>query len=197
MGIREVVLPGHSWVVGDGKSIRFWKDKWLSRKALIDEVIGDPPFGLESVLVTDLWREGAGWDLNNISPWVSNATQLELAAVVVDNFTGACDRLSWGETSDGRFTVSSAYALITRDDAPKVNNESFYNRLWRVIAPERVKTFLWMVSNQVIMTNAERYRRHLGDSAVCPVCKGGIETILHVLRDCPAMSGIWLRIVPA
>ena len=25
--------------------------------------------------------------------------------------------------------------------------------------------------------------------------KGGVETILHVLRDCPAMEGIWNRFV--
>jgi len=36
----------------------------------------------------------------------------------------------------------------------------------------------------------------LCDSEVCQVCKGGVETILHVLRDCPSMSGIWSRIVP-
>ncbi|KAL9281726.1 putative ribonuclease H [Arabidopsis thaliana] len=36
----------------------------------------------------------------------------------------------------------------------------------------------------------------MGDSRVCQVCKGGEETILHVLRDCPAMAGIWYRLVP-
>lgn len=46
------------------------------------------------------------------------------------------------------------------------------------------------------MTNYERFRRHIGDTEVCPICKGGIESILHVLRDCPAMAGVWLRIVP-
>lgn len=46
------------------------------------------------------------------------------------------------------------------------------------------------------MTNMERYRRHLCVSSVCPVCKGGEETIIHVLRDCPAMLGIWTRISP-
>lgn len=45
------------------------------------------------------------------------------------------------------------------------------------------------------MTNAERHRRHLSGTDVCQVCKGGVETILHVLRDCPAMEGIWNRLV--
>ncbi|CAA7049015.1 unnamed protein product [Microthlaspi erraticum] len=46
------------------------------------------------------------------------------------------------------------------------------------------------------MTNVERHRRHLSISGVCQVCKGGEETIIHILRDCPAMEGIWRRLVP-
>ena len=48
-----------------------------------------------------------------------------------------------------------------------------------------------------IPSQYKRYRRHLSGTDVCQVCKGGIETILHVLRDCPAMRGIWDRFVPA
>lgn len=46
------------------------------------------------------------------------------------------------------------------------------------------------------MTNLERFRRHLSNSSTCSVCNGGVETIMHVLRDCPAMAGVWERIVP-
>lgn len=49
----------------------------------------------------------------------------------------------------------------------------------------------------MLMTNTERQRRHLCDSGICSVCKGGEETIIHIIRDCPAMSGIWTRLVPA
>ncbi|CAA7036500.1 unnamed protein product [Microthlaspi erraticum] len=74
--------------------------------------------------------------------------------------------------------------------------EAFFDRIWTVVVPERVRLFLWLVAHQVIMTNVERKRRHIGDSDVCVVCKGDFETIIHTLRDCPAMAGIWERIVP-
>ena len=195
-GLREVVYPGHSWVIGDGKSIKFWTDRWLFNKPLIEDVVGHLPMGYERLVIKDLWQEGGGWDLSRIAPWVSEEKRMELAAVVVDNFTGAKDRLSWGESADGKFTVSSAYAFVTRKIYQTQDLESFYRRVWRVVAPERVRTFLWMVSNQILMTNAERARRHLYDSDICTVCKGGVESILHVLRDCPAMAGIWQQIIP-
>ena len=45
------------------------------------------------------------------------------------------------------------------------------------------------------MTNMERKRRHLSDNGMCQLCKNGDETILHVLRDCPAAMGLWRRLV--
>ncbi|CAA7025020.1 unnamed protein product [Microthlaspi erraticum] len=75
--------------------------------------------------------------------------------------------------------------------------KAMFDRVWHVVAPERTRVFLWLVVHQAIMTNMERQRRHLSDTGVCQVCRGGEESILHVLRDCPAMDGIWRRIVPA
>lgn len=74
--------------------------------------------------------------------------------------------------------------------------ERFFEKVWKVVAPERVKVFLWLVAHQVILTNEERVRRRMGDSAVCPVCRGATESIIHVLRDCPTMAEIWIRLVP-
>ncbi|CAA7029707.1 unnamed protein product [Microthlaspi erraticum] len=73
---------------------------------------------------------------------------------------------------------------------------ALFKRIWQVVVPERVRTFFWLGVHQVLMTNSERQRRHLSMSGVCQVCKGGEETILHVLRDCPAIHEIWSRIVP-
>lgn len=47
------------------------------------------------------------------------------------------------------------------------------------------------------MTNSERYRRHLCNTNLCQVCKSGVESILHTLRDCPAIAGVWNRLLPS
>ena len=197
MGIREVVTKGHTWVIGNGRGIKFWTNRWLSGQSLMMIAIADLPDGYDNITARELWVEGKGWDLIRISPFVTEDTRLELAAVVVDTVSGVQDRLAWGETPNGQFTVKSAYNLITRDDTPRPYMESFFRSMWRGVAPERVRMFFWLVGNQAIMTNVERYRRHLSGTDVCQVCKGGIETIFHVLRDCPAMTGIWNRFVPS
>ena len=111
-----------------------------------------------SLRVRDLWRNGTGWAFDRILPYVPQNTRLELSAIVLDNVTGAKDRLAWGETANGAFTVKSAYSLLTTYSGPKPNMSSFYDRIWKVIVPERVRMFLWLVGRQVIMTNVERER---------------------------------------
>lgn len=196
LGLQEVVLRGQSWVLGNGRKIKFWSDRWLWEKPLCEIASGVIPESFAELTARDMWVEGIGWDLSRIIPFVTTNQRLDLAAVVLDNVTGAADRLSWEETHDGLFSVKSAYKLLTRDAAPKQNMGRFYNRIWSVMAPERVRAFLWLVGNQAIMSNAERYKRHLSETEVCQVCKGGIETTTHILRDCPAMLGIWNRLVP-
>ncbi|KAG7566501.1 Reverse transcriptase domain [Arabidopsis suecica] len=196
VGLREVVMRGLSWVMGDGRQIRFWVDSWCSGKPLLDMENGILPEDYATITARELWQDGRGWDLTKISPYISEHRRLDLAAIVLDNVTGAVDRISWRESQDGKFSVSSAYEMLTYDESPRQNMEKFYKQMWKACVPERVRVFMWLVGNQAIMTNAERFRRHLCDSEVCPVCKGGVETILHVLRDCPSISGIWLRIVP-
>lgn len=130
VGLREVIMAGISWVPGNGREIHFWKDKWLSNTPLIEQVTRDLPPGSADLRAHELWQDGVGWRLTEIEPYVSVDTRLDLAAVVLDTVTGARDRLSWGEVSNGEFTVTSAYNLLTRVDSPRQNMESFYKKVW-------------------------------------------------------------------
>lgn len=196
MGLCEVVIPGMAWVTGDGGRIRLWRDRWLLKEPLSELSTVEVPEERLEERVHDLWQTGTCWIQEIIEPYMSEMNRLRLASVVLDEVTGARDRMSWGESKDGLFTVKSAYTFLTRNTVPRPNMEALYRRVWSVINPERVRVFLWLVTHQVIMTNMERKRRHLSENSVCPLCKGGDETILHVLRECPAAAGLWIRLVP-
>jgi len=90
-----------SWVVGDGRKIRFWKDRWLFNKTVSLLAIEDLHAGFELVLASDLWHEGRGWDFEKISPFITEV----LLFVVLDKVTGARDCMAWGETVDGELSV--------------------------------------------------------------------------------------------
>lgn len=158
---------------------------------LAEMALRELPANYTEVRPRDIWRQGIGWDMQYLSSYISDHTMLILGAVVIDEFTRVVDRLSWKPSPDGQFTVKSAYDFVTCDETPRQGMRSFFERIWKVTVTERARCFLWLVSHQVIMTNVERARRHISDTNVCQVCKDGIETIIHALRDCPSISGVW------
>ncbi|CAA7059954.1 unnamed protein product [Microthlaspi erraticum] len=114
-GMREVVIPGMSWVIGNGRTTNFWKDRWLLGSSLLEVATTGIPETLTEARVSDLWQSSYGWSFTQIEPYVSAETKLRLTSVVVDEVTGGRDRMSWGQTQDGTFSVTSAYSFLTQD----------------------------------------------------------------------------------
>lgn len=122
------------------------------------------PEEMADLKVRDLWVEGVGWDMSRIEPFLSTQDRLRLLSMVVDTVTGASDRVSWGPSQDGRFSVKSAASFLQWNHSPRPNVESLFGKIWKCVVPERIRVFMWLIVSQVIMTNSERFRRHLCDS---------------------------------
>lgn len=61
---------------------------------------------------------------------------------------------------------------------------------------ERIKLFMWKVSNNGLMVNTERKRRGLTEDVTCANCGGGEESMDHVLRQCPIAAECWELAAP-
>lgn len=122
--------------------------------------------------VENYWQEGVRWDMGRLSLYLPDQITHRLFAVVIKGIPGVEDNLSWKGNENGEFTVRSAYSVLTHDDRARPCMEHFFEKIWRVVAPERVRVFFWLVIHQVLLTNVERVRRHLSDSEVCQVCRG-------------------------
>ena len=60
---------------------------------------------------------------------------------------------------------------------------------------ERIRHLLWLSAHGRLMTNEERARRHLTAFPGCAVCGGPVESLIHVLRDCPKAKTVWLVLI--
>ncbi|CAN1848292.1 Putative ribonuclease H protein At1g65750 [Linum perenne] len=69
--------------------------------------------------------------------------------------------------------------------------EEHWTTLWRWHGPSRVKMFLWLTIHDRILTNAERSRRHMSQSAACSRCEAATKSVTHVLRDCHVAKETW------
>ncbi|CAA0831108.1 Unknown protein [Striga hermonthica] len=104
------------------------------------------------------------------------------------------DIMYWGCSGDDRFTTSSAYNSLTR---PQLENSGrIWKDVWSWSGPQRIRQFMWLVAKGRLLTNDERYRHHLAESATCVLCGAARETILHCLRDCRHANQTWRRLLP-
>lgn len=67
----------------------------------------------------------------------------------------------------------------------------YYRKVWQSKLPGKIKITNWRVFNNFLPTNNNLYYKSINNSAVCPRCTDGIETLEHVFRDCTAVKEIW------
>ncbi|CAA0834018.1 Unknown protein, partial [Striga hermonthica] len=134
------------------------------------------------------WR----WDL--FQPLLPATSLLRIAATLPPSPGSGDDIMYWGWSSDGRFTTKSAYeALFGTHNA---NTRRIWKEVWSWTGPQRIRQFMWLIVKERLLTNGERFRRHLAESAACELCGSAQETILHCLRDCPHAEQTWRRLIP-
>ncbi|KAJ1405254.1 Reverse transcriptase zinc-binding domain [Sesbania bispinosa] len=74
---------------------------------------------------------------------------------------------------------------------------NIFKFIWQWHGPQRVKTLMWKIAENALLTNVERYRRHILEHARCPRCLDFDETPLHILRDCWFAKKLWSHFVPS
>ncbi|CAN1778824.1 Putative ribonuclease H protein At1g65750 [Linum perenne] len=105
-------------------------------------------------------------------------------------------KIAWfgGLETNGRFSVRTAYLLITEALSPPT--DPIWRSIWKWSGPSKIKHFLWLASHKRLLTNEERGRRHLSNQVLCPRCSSQTESISHVLYDCGFALQVWRSVLP-
>lgn len=102
------------------------------------------------------------------------------------------DQVAWKCSTDGSFSISSAYSSLVEEGDP--SRSSLFKKIWSWPGPERIQILLWKVAQDAILTIQQRERRRILDSVFCVGCVNMVESTLHAVRDCPIVKSVWLRI---
>jgi hypothetical protein len=93
--------------------------------------------------------------------WYNLATKLN--GVILNNEK---DKIYWKWSPSKVFTVKSVYEHLTKDDdGPK------FQRVWKARIPEKIKTFMWLVEQQSILTKDNMLKRRCHGDPTCYFCE--------------------------
>jgi hypothetical protein len=85
------------------------------------------------------------------------------------------------------------YEHLTRsDDSPD------YKRVWKAKIHEKIKTFMWLVEQNAILTKDTLLRRNWQREPSCYLCENP-ETLNHLFFECPiakVILGVICHVLP-
>jgi len=178
---------GMGIALGDGRQTLFWHQRWLDGKRLIDHTVQTVPEDHINKRVCDYWSPNTGWDWSTLEHFLPLDILYRIASFDLSS-EAVGDNVAWTANQSGKFTVKSAIRII---QAEETLVDPSWKTCWSIQVPQRIKYFLWLTIHQRILSNAERFRRHLLSTPQCNICSGTVEDLDHTLRHCTNAQGVW------
>ena len=107
------------------------------------------------------------------------------------------DKLFWPWTQSGTYSCKSGYRFLKMEEevegmeAVQNGEKEFWQSIWGLRVPNKVKNFLWRACREAIPTKANLKRRHITENDRCERCRNAEETALHVLWTCSKLDLVW------
>lgn len=101
--------------------------------------------------------------------------------------------VKWRPIKTEEFSVKSAYGVLINEQR---DDDRIWQRIWKLDTLQRCRTFMWLVAQNKILTNAERTKRKMSTDSSCSWCQENSEDVIHVLRDCNETKKVWQYLIP-
>ncbi|XP_028776836.1 uncharacterized protein LOC114733531 [Neltuma alba] len=188
-------MHGLAWRIGDGSSTRFWRDRWVPQyEALQNYAVQSVPDELLDVKVSDLLTVSGGWDLSSVQELLPPNVLSAIRKVHPTVRGNVSDTPLWRWSSSGSFTLKSAYKQL--NEGSLQHQPGPWRRIWKLKAPQRCKTFLWLAARERLQTYSLRKVRGLASDDKCPICLRECESVTHALLLCQSAREKWELVVP-
>ncbi|PWA42716.1 hypothetical protein CTI12_AA440500 [Artemisia annua] len=193
-GVKELVLKGCKWNIGDGRSVNVWDDYWLENH----RSLGPKLDNCEVRYVRDLLNvDGDDWNRELLISLFPTNVANKISCCFVNQ--SRPDILYWLNSPNGHFSTKMAYflALDSVDEMEQSVSEErirLWWALWKANVPNKIKLFVWRALHNYVPSVENMQVRGLNVTTVaCTLCGEFGEDVMHVLYKCLAAKEVWIR----
>lgn len=187
MSARELLQAGTLSRIGDGSNVSIWGDRWIPKPT--NFAVQSPCINLPmnaKVCDTEIVRD------NFIEEEAEMICNLPLSRYRQQ------DKMIWFPTNTGEFSVRSAYHLEKehmRSTQGKGSNSTrsrdLWAGIWKLQIPNAARMFLWRACSNILPTKDNLKRRRVVNDDLCFLCNRFVESVKHILWDCPSAQDVW------
>lgn len=152
--------------MGNGGSIRLWRDPWIPRNMSRRPITMKRNNRLK--WVSDILKPDGSWDENLVSAIFLPVDVEEILKIKISSRQEE-DFVAWFPDRLGRFSVRSAYQLamqIARLDECSCSSDyaikKGWNLIWSCNVPQKVKIFGWRAATNSLPTMENKKKRNFG-----------------------------------
>ena len=184
---RENILKGAAWRVGDGKTIKIWKDKWLLEDHHQKIVFPGPAVLAESTVSQLFIPNVQRWDDNLIDKLFHPYDAAAIKCIPLSNRVTK-DDLIWKGTKSGLYSVQSGYRFLLEEELknlPNSSNSSQMNQVWRDVwslqVPRKVQMFTWRALKDSLPSKLKLWKRKVVQDPICEFYAAQNEDLVHAI----------------
>lgn len=193
----ELLKKGIIWRVGDGASIRGWRDRWIPRGTSYRPIT--PRRRCRLRWVADFLTAECTWNAQLVQ---QHFWPVDVADILkIKPSWRLEDFIAWQPDKHGQFSVRSAYSLglgefleeqgVGATSARPDGTRPAWKMIWKCPAPLKVRIFAWKVAQDGLPTQQIKRVRHMEKHDECPICGLEEELTHHALIRCPHAKRLW------
>ncbi|KAL0698003.1 hypothetical protein Bca4012_054125 [Brassica carinata] len=190
---RDLLTENLGKAVGNGQTIRLWKDSWISLEK-IQKPMGPRREAELDLTVADLLTDDLKWNKTRIEEVLPDF--LDEILCLKPSLRGAEDSYIWYPTTSGIYTTKSGYLTSAKSpcvgtiSSNQVEDFSWVKDVWNGNFSPKMKSFLWSIIQNALPLGSNLQTRGLSSAALCIRCKSP-ESSIHMFFTCPFARKVW------
>ncbi|GKV50261.1 hypothetical protein SLEP1_g56973 [Rubroshorea leprosula] len=201
--LRNMLVEGFKWEVGEGNRVEFWSNRWVGDKSLRD--LFPRLFALSikkegKVSEMGTWEEGrwvwrVEWRRGTIGREKDEEELLEKMLEGVNLKEGAGDVWKWVHVMDGKYEVRLAYDFLASTE--RILEDQMCKLIGCRLVPSKVAFFGWRLCLDRLPTKINLQKRGilLQEGVLCECCNGNVEEVNHLFCVCESAWLAWSQVL--
>ncbi|KAF7822031.1 putative ribonuclease H-like domain, reverse transcriptase zinc-binding domain-containing protein [Senna tora] len=180
--------------IDNGNDTKIFEDPWLP--SLESFRIAYRPCDINiNAYVSDLLDDSGRWKMDVIQRAFSEI-ESEAIRSIPNGARRRKDRWMWTLTTNGAFSVKSAYHALHAKNHPTpstIQHDRVWRKIWKLDVLPSTRVFLWRAIREILPTCTALANRGMNVDTKCVLCNCNDESCIHALIGCDSLGDFWQK----